>query len=81
MGKLEPNNKILPTRLPQWKDSRQKQNIQGDIRTLLRRDCEAEKKKVPSRVGCLRKYRDERRLTRSANLELHLIVIDDFEAG
>ena len=44
MWKPEPNNKTFPTRLPQWRDSRKKHNIQGDIRTLLGKDCEVEKK-------------------------------------
>ena len=36
-------NKTLPTRLPQWRDSRRKYNIQGDIGELLGKDCEVEK--------------------------------------
>ena len=43
MWKLESNNKTLPTRLPQWKDSRKKYSIQGDIKTLLGKNCEVEK--------------------------------------
>ena len=42
MWKPEPYNKTLPTRLPQWWDSRKKYNIQVDIRTLLGKDCEME---------------------------------------
>ena len=42
MWKVKSNNKTLPTRLLQCKDSRKKHNIQGDIRTLLERDCEVE---------------------------------------
>ena len=43
MWKPEPNNKTFLTRLPQWRDSRKKHNIQGDIRTLLGKECEVEK--------------------------------------
>ena len=46
MWKPEHNNKTLPTRLPpmdQWRDSRKKYNIQGDIKTLLGESCEVEK--------------------------------------
>ena len=39
----ETNNKKLPTRLPQWKDSRRKYNIQGDLRALLGKSREMEK--------------------------------------
>ena len=42
MWKPKSNNKTLPTRLPQWRDSRTKYNIQGDIRALLGNDCEVE---------------------------------------
>ena len=38
MWKPEPNNKTLPTRLPQRKDNRKKHNIQVDIRTLLEKE-------------------------------------------
>ena len=31
--------------------------------------------------GCLRKYRDDRKLTRSASFKQYLIVTDDFDAG
>ena len=43
MWKPEPNNKTLPTSLPQWRGTRKKHNIQGDIRTLQGKDCEVEK--------------------------------------
>ena len=43
MWKSEPNNKTLPTRMPQWRDSRKKHNIQSDIKTLLGKDCEVYK--------------------------------------
>ena len=43
MWKPEANIKTLPTRLPQWRNRRKKHNIQGDIRTLLEKDCEMEK--------------------------------------
>ena len=43
MWKPENNNKILPTRLPQWRDNRKKHNIHGDIGTLLGNDCEVDK--------------------------------------
>ena len=36
------NNKTLPTRLLQWRDGRKRDNIQGDIRTLIGKDCEVE---------------------------------------
>ena len=38
MWKPKPNNKTLSTKLPQWRDSRKKNNIQGDIRTQLGED-------------------------------------------
>ena len=41
--KPETNNKTLLKRLPQWRDSRKKYNIQGDIRTLLGKSCEVVK--------------------------------------
>ena len=62
----KPNNKTLPTRLPPM-DEQQKHNIQGDIRTLLGKDCEEKMMRFLREIGCLRKYRDDRRLTRSAN--------------
>ena len=43
MWKPETDNKILPIRLPQWRDNRKKYNIQSDIRTLLGKVFEAEK--------------------------------------
>ena len=43
MWKPEPNNKTLPTKLPQWRDSRKKYNILGDIRTLQGKNCVSEK--------------------------------------
>ena len=45
MWKPELNNITLPKRqeCPQWRDSRKKHNIQGDIRTLLGKECEVEK--------------------------------------
>ena len=43
MQKQNTNNKTLPTRLPQWRDSRKKYNIQGDIRALLGKNYEVEK--------------------------------------
>ena len=43
MQRLDTNNKTLPTRLPLWKDSRRKYNIQGDLRALLGKSCEVEK--------------------------------------
>ena len=43
MRKPNTNNKTLPTRLPQWRDSRKKYNIQGDMRTLLGKSWEVEK--------------------------------------
>ena len=42
MWKPETNNKIVPTRLSHWRDSRRKYNIQSDIRTQGK-DCEVEK--------------------------------------
>ena len=42
MQKFSRNNKTVPTRLPQWRNSRKKRNIQGDVRTLLEKDCEME---------------------------------------
>ena len=42
MWKLELNKK-LPTTLPPMERYRKKHNIQGDIRTLLGKDCEVEK--------------------------------------
>ena len=41
--KPDPNNKTFPTRMPQWRDSRKKYNIKGDIRTLLGKEREVEK--------------------------------------
>ena len=41
--KPETDNKTLPTRLPQWRDSRKKDNIQDGIRMLLGKDCEVDK--------------------------------------
>ena len=35
MWKTEPSSKTLPARLSQLRDSRKKNNIQGDIRTLM----------------------------------------------
>ena len=35
--------KYCPQDCPRWRDSRKKNNIQGDIRTLLGKDCEVEK--------------------------------------
>ena len=53
---------------PQWKDSRKKYNIQGDIRTLLGNVCEVEKiMRFLGEKEYLRKYRDDSRLTRSAS--------------
>ena len=43
MWKPETNNKTLHKRLPHWRDSRKKHNIQGEIRTLLGKDCEVKK--------------------------------------
>ena len=42
MLKSEPNNKTLLTRLLPI-EGQQKHNIQGDLRTLLGKDCEVEK--------------------------------------
>ena len=44
MWKPEPNNKTLPTSLPQWRGTRKKHNIQGDIRTLQGKECEDNKR-------------------------------------
>ena len=44
MWNPEPKNKILPTRLPQRRDSKKKHNFQDDIMTLLGKDLEVEKK-------------------------------------
>ena len=43
MWRPETNNKTLPARLPQWRESRKKYNIQGDIGALLGKNCEVEK--------------------------------------
>ena len=43
MWKPMTDNKIFPIRMPQWRDSRKKQNIQGDMGTLLEKNCEVEK--------------------------------------
>ena len=43
MCKPENDNKTLPTKLPQWTNSRKKYIIQGDIGTLLGKECEVEK--------------------------------------
>ena len=43
MRKPNTNNKALPTKLPQWRDSRKKYNIQGKIGALLGKNCEMEK--------------------------------------
>ena len=63
---------------PQWWDSRKKHNIQGDIRTLLGKECEVEKM---MRFLREKKYRDDRRPMRSANVNQCLLVIDDFDTG
>ena len=42
MWKPEPIKYFLQD-YPKWKDSRKKYNIQGDIRSLLGKDCEVEK--------------------------------------
>ena len=44
MQRQETNNKTLPKRLPQWRDSRKKYSIQDDIRAILGKSCEVEKK-------------------------------------
>ena len=36
-------DKKMSTKLHQWRDSKKKHNIQGDIETLLGKDCELEK--------------------------------------
>ena len=41
--KPETNNNTLHTRLPPIEEQQKKYNIQGDIRTLLGKDCEVEK--------------------------------------
>ena len=75
----EPNKKTLSTRLPQLRQSRRKHNIQGDIRTLLGKEFEVEKMiRFLREIGCLRKYRYHRRMTRSASVTLCLVFIDDF---
>ena len=51
MLKPEPNNKTLPTRLPQWRDNRKNHNIQGDMRTLLGKECEVEKMRSLKGLG------------------------------
>ena len=43
MRKPNTNNKTLPTRLPQWRDSRKKYNIQGYIEAPLGKNFELEK--------------------------------------
>ena len=43
MWKPEPNNKTLPTRLAPMEEQQKKYNIQGNIRTLLGKDCERKK--------------------------------------
>ena len=43
MCKPETNNKTLPKRMPQWRDSRKKYYIQGDLRKILRTDWDVEK--------------------------------------
>ena len=43
MWKQETNNKKLPTRLSPMEGNRKKHTIQGDIKALLRKDCEVEK--------------------------------------
>ena len=41
--KTDTNNETLPIRLSQWRDSKKKYNIQGDIRALLGKNYEVEK--------------------------------------
>ena len=43
MWKPETNNKTLPTRLPPMEGQQKKHNIQGNIRTVLGKECEVEK--------------------------------------
>ena len=56
MWKPETNNEILSTRLPQWRDSRKKYNNQGEIRTLLGKNCEVEK--IMSFFGNIRMFEE-----------------------
>ena len=41
--KPKPNNKTLYTRLPPMEGTAERNNIQGDIRILLGKECEEEK--------------------------------------
>ena len=61
---------------PQWRD-RKKNNIQGDIRTLLGKSCEVEKMMwFLKETEMFEEYP-----TRSACRKQCLIVIDDFDSG
>ena len=51
MWKPELNNKTLPRDWLQWRDSRKKHNIQGDIRRLLGKDYEDEKMRFLRKIG------------------------------
>ena len=43
MQRPETNNKTCLQDCPQWRDSRKKYNVQGDLRTAMGKDCEVEK--------------------------------------
>ena len=44
MKKPDTNNKTLPYRLPPMEGQQKKYNIQGDIKALLGKSCEVEKR-------------------------------------
>ena len=68
----------MPKRLSKWKDSRKKQNIQNDIKTLLRKDCEVERiMSFHKAIGMF----EEIKTWWTVEDQYTEIVIDDFAAG